>query len=179
MRRGYQNLILTTMFSCFIVCLLGSAKAQGRPDLVWMRGGGFVSTFFGNSVAYSANGKLLATSDRYTTKLWRLSDGMLIRTLVFGSNLNGLVAFTPDSKSVIGVFGTVLRVWNVPDGSLTREVAGLSGNAESVAVSPDGQTAAVGLDTGVIELRSLSSGALVGTLVGHTTPVISIAYAPD
>src|SRR4051812_34479311 len=55
------------------------ASAQTRPNINWMAGGhvGLV-----RSVAYSPDGQILASGSwtERTIKLWRVSDGMLVRT---------------------------------------------------------------------------------------------------
>jgi WD40 repeat protein len=54
------------------------AFGQGRPDIVWMRGGHSGSV---TSVAFSPDGSLIASGSRdYTIKLWRVSDGALVQT---------------------------------------------------------------------------------------------------
>jgi WD40 repeat protein len=55
------------------------AFGQGRPDIVWMRGGHVGSV---TSVAFSPDGSLIASGSwDYTIKLWRVSDGALVATL--------------------------------------------------------------------------------------------------
>jgi hypothetical protein len=60
------------------VLALAPAALSERPDIVWMAGGHTGSV---NSVAISPDGSLLASGsmDR-TVKLWRVSDGALLKT---------------------------------------------------------------------------------------------------
>jgi WD40 repeat protein len=70
------------------------ATAQGRPDIEWMAGG---HADYVNSVAFSPDGTLLASgSDDKTIKLWRVSDGSLVRTLTGHTYWVNSVAFSPD-----------------------------------------------------------------------------------
>lgn len=61
----------------FLFALIDSASAQDRPGIVWMGGG---HDFYVSSVAFSPDGSTLASGsvDR-TIKLWRVSDGVLLR----------------------------------------------------------------------------------------------------
>src|SRR5262245_45568371 len=70
------------------------AFAAGAPDIVWA-GGGHTGV---NAAAISPDGTVLATGSSYdaTIKLWRASDGTLIRTL--NATLGGVqgLAYSPD-----------------------------------------------------------------------------------
>jgi WD40 repeat protein len=84
------------------------AFAQGRPDIVWMRGG---HTDEVRSVSFSPDGSLLASgSADYTIRLWRVSDGSLVATLTGHTGGILSVSFSPDgsllaSGSGIAPFG--------------------------------------------------------------------------
>jgi WD40 repeat protein len=72
------------------------AFGQGRPDIVWMRGGHTDSV---TSVAFSPDGSLIASgSEDSTIKLWRVSDGALVRTLTGHTIGVYSVAFSPDGS---------------------------------------------------------------------------------
>src|SRR5438093_6870447 len=49
----------------------------------------------------------------------------------------------------------------------------------SVAFDPTGQLVAVGSDNGGIQLRQVTDGRVVRTLVGHTNRVKTLAFSPD
>ena len=66
--------------------LISSVLAQGRPDIVWMRGGHAAGVL---SVVFSPDGSLIALgSGDGTIKLWRVSDGEEVR-LLFSSRGRG------------------------------------------------------------------------------------------
>jgi WD40 repeat protein/subtilase family serine protease len=156
------------------------AFGQGRPDIVWMRGGhaGDVT-----SVAFSPDGSLLASSGSWdaTIKLWRVSDGALVRTLTGHTDWVNSVAFSPDGSLIAsGSDDSTIKLWRVSDGALVRTLTGHWGPVTSVAFSPDGRLlASSGSDDSTIKLWRVSDGALVRTLTGHWGPVTSVAFSPD
>jgi WD40 repeat protein/subtilase family serine protease len=156
------------------------AFGQGRPDIVWMRGGhaGEVT-----SVAFSPDGSLIASgSDDRTIKLWRVSDGALVRTLTGHTGGVTSVAFSPDGRllaSGSGLGDRTIRLWRVSDGALVRTLTGHTDWVNSVAFSPDGSLLASGSRDRTIRLWRVSDGALVATLTGHTGGVTSVAFSPD
>jgi WD40 repeat protein/subtilase family serine protease len=162
------------------------AFGQGRPDIVWMRGGHSDRVY---SVAFSPDGRLLASAsgiDDNTIKLWRVSDGALVRTLTGHTGWVTSVAFSPDGRLLASASGSwdwdgdrTVRLWRVSDGALVRTLTGHTDTVTSVAFSPDGSLLASGSDDSTIKLWRVSDGALVATLTGHTGDVNSVAFSPD
>jgi WD40 repeat protein len=159
------------------------AHAQGVPDILW-KGGGHTGV---NSVAMSPDGRTIATASAYdeTIKLWRSSDGVLIRTLA--AHYAGIqsIAFSPDGQFLASgaevAFGADedhVKLWRVSDGAIVRTFSGALGTAFSVAFSPDGTllAASKGFD---IEIFRVSDAALLGTLTGHDWFVFSVAFSPN
>jgi WD40 repeat protein len=60
-------------------------------------------------------------------------------------------------------------VWTIPVGE----------RVSAVAFSPDGATLAIGLYHGMIELRTVATGALLHQLPGHSDGVYSLAFSSD
>jgi WD40 repeat protein/subtilase family serine protease len=154
------------------------AFGQGRPDIVWMRGG---HTHSVNSVAFSPDGSLIASGSwDDTIKLWRVSDGALVRTLTGHTDWVYSVAFSPDGSLIAsGSRDATIKLWRVSDGALVATLRGHTWHVFSVAFSPDGSLIASGGSDLTIRLWRVSDGALVRTLRGHTGYVNSVAFSPD
>src|SRR5437870_1482740 len=74
------------------------------------------------SVAFAPDGQTLASwSSDNTVRLWRVSDGSLLRTLSGHGNDVFSMAFAPDGQSLAsGSDDNTVRLWRVSDGSLLR-----------------------------------------------------------
>ena len=107
-----------------------------------------------NSVTFSPDGQILASgSEDNTIKLWRVSDGNLIRTLTEHEWSVSSVTFSPDGQILAsGSADNTIKLWRVSDGSLIRTLMGHTGVVHSVSFSPDGQILASGSSDNTIKL---------------------------
>jgi dipeptidyl aminopeptidase/acylaminoacyl peptidase len=158
--------------------LTSEAYAQGRPDIVWMRGGHSSAV---SSVAFSPDGAWLASGSwDGSVKLWRMSDGALVRTL---SNLSAVssIAFSPDGRLLVSGGGNgIIRIWRVSDGARVRTLRGHTDWVTSAAFSPDGAWLASGSWDRTIRLWRVSDGALLQTYDQETsTGAYSIQFSPN
>jgi WD40 repeat protein/methionine-rich copper-binding protein CopC len=151
---------------------------QERPDIVWMRG---THLDIVNCVAYSPGGSLIASASRDgTIRLWRVSDGVLLRTLTGHTGSVNSVVFSPDGSLIASASSDrTIRLWRVSDGVLLRTLTGHTGDVNSVAFSPDGSLIASGSDDRTVRLWRVSDGVLLRTLIGHTYAVNSVVFSPD
>ncbi|HEY7315458.1 MAG TPA: sigma-70 family RNA polymerase sigma factor [Gemmataceae bacterium] len=95
------------------------------------------------SVAYSPDGKLVATASSNTIWLWSTSTGKLSRTLQGHEGTVSAIRFLPDGKSLIsGSYDGLIRTWDLGSGKEQRRMSIGKGWVEKVALSPDGRTQA-------------------------------------
>ncbi|MDP9159361.1 MAG: hypothetical protein M3O09_03920 [Acidobacteriota bacterium] len=130
------------------------------------------------AVAWSPNGTIIATGgDDRTAKLWRASDGSLVRTIKDGSHVRAL-AFSPNGLLLADGDDFAVKIWRVADGALLHTLTGPSSSVVSVAFSPDGtQVSGASLDGSIRSWNTTSwSRIRFLSLLGSVT---SIAYSAD
>ena len=153
---------LTLWCWCVWLLVTPDVLAQGRPDIRWMIGGHTASVV---SVAYSPDGQYLASaghetySATYTIKLWRVSDGRLVRTLThFRLNVRCL-AFSPDGQYLVSggmtnIGGSAwrgeIRLWRVADGLQLRTAQLDTYAVNAVTFLADGEHLAIATTSSTI-----------------------------
>ena len=130
------------------------------------------------TVAFSPNGKMLASAGLEGTILWDPIEGRKLVTLGHDSPRRKLfgLAFSPDGKSLAttGVDEGTIDIWDVTG----RRLGVLKGTGKGLAYSPDGKSLAATSDNGSVSLWEVASQQL-----RHVMPVsqtsICVAFSPD
>ncbi len=130
------------------------------------------------SLAWSPDGKTLASaSGDKAIKVWSV-DGKVLRTLLEHSDSVRSVTWSPDGKTLASAsWDSTIKLWSF-DGKVLRTLLGHKEKVNSVAWSPDGKTLASASKDRRIKLWSFD-GKVIRTLPGHENTVNSVAWSPD
>jgi WD40 repeat protein len=133
------------------------------------------------SVAFSPDGKLLATGDSDgEVRLWQVKDGKQLFTLKGHTSWVWSVVWSPDGQTLAsGSEDQTVRLWDVATGQCLKVFHGHTYRVFSVAWSPDGQTLATGSEDQTVRLWDVSTSQCLKVLCGHASGIWSVAWSPD
>jgi WD40 repeat protein len=101
------------------------------------------------SLAFKADGNVIATASGEELQLWEVSTARDLRRMNGPLQSIRSVAFAPDGKLLASSgFGGCLQLWDAASGREIRRVPALHGRVGQVAFSPDGKAFAAGDERG-------------------------------
>jgi WD40 repeat protein len=140
---------------------------------------------YGNCVAFSPNGKVLALGCGMKTDLWDVASGQpLGQPLAQSGTLSWVTVFSPDSKTLAIGGDDGLGLWDVATGQQLVELVSHADDSHrvlSLAFSPDGQLLAWGDGLGNIRLWNIAQRQEIRSIFTGKKgyPVVSLSFSPD
>jgi WD40 repeat protein len=190
---------LVTMPSCLLLEEAALHDGHGVPLLVTKRAAGWglretvleADHFGPNCIAYSRNGKLIASvSGPYPgdiIRVWDLATGTALHAMIVRDTeatksdfCHPIIAFSPNSKWIVSNSRDCnVRLWDVVTGSQHRVMRGHTGPVTCVAFSSDGTIIASSSVDCTIRIWDVGTGDERLMMTGHTDEVNSLAFAPN
>lgn len=193
-----------TLISSYSSSVYGAAFVLDGEAILAGRGSGNVSIWDATTrqerfnlggpqietLAFSPDGRTLASGYNQNVKLWDPATGKALATLRGHRFMIRSVAFSPDGKTLVSADGDPWRrepgqvkLWDVATRTERRTLQGFKSGIMSVAFSPNGKLLATG--TGNIggpwevKLWDVATGRELRTLTGHKLAVHAVAFSPD
>src|SRR5207244_2152539 len=113
-------------------------------------------------------------------RLWRTSDGALVKTLTGHGRNVWHVDFSPDGRLLAsGSFDKTAKIWRVDSGALVRTLIGHKEAVVCVAFHPSGQWLASSGDDSSVKIWRVADGVLQKTLTGGSDHIYTVAFSRD
>ncbi|MDR3020127.1 MAG: caspase family protein [Treponema sp.] len=131
--------------------------------------------------AFNSDGKMIISGNR----LWDTDTGNEINTFKSYTSYVNNVAFNPDGKSALLVFGSEMKLLDMTTGKIIQTFSGRD-SQHSIAFNSDGKLAISGGGgwregsyRGTVTLWDVATGHVIKKFTGHTDIVYSVAFSPD
>jgi RNA polymerase sigma factor (sigma-70 family) len=162
-----------------------AAVGAGRAITLWDAATGkeihrFPNRAQPNGLAFSPDGKLLATTDAPTCHLWDVATGKELRQLTGHQVVVSRIVFSPDGKRVAtaSMDGTV-RLWDPATGAERQRLDHGQDAPYTVAFSPDGKRLVSAGKDGTIRFWDPATGKERRRLLGDEKAIWTLLFSPD
>jgi RNA polymerase sigma factor (sigma-70 family) len=138
--------------------------------------------FIGANIAFSPDGKLLATgfSLDNEVRIWDVDTGKMLLSCDGHRKTVRCVAFSPDGRLLAtGSEDHTIRLFDPATGDQVQCLEGHQGGVRSLAFTADGKFLASGSQDGTVRLWDVTMGKEQAQFRGHQGAVDSLAFSPD
>jgi WD40 repeat protein len=134
----------------------------------------------GGSVAFSPDGKQIATAFARVVKVRDARTGAVLVEMKDNKRPVLSVAFSPDGTRIAaGRSDNAATVWDAQTGTAPVELSGHVGMVSSVAFSPDGKRVVTGSGDTTVRVWDARTGTTLAELKGHSGAVMSVSFSAD
>lgn len=132
------------------------------------------------SVAFSHDGKLLATGDaKGDICLWQVDNGKQLLSLKGHQSWVYSLTWSPQGNILASASGDrTVRLWDISEARCVKVMHGHTSQVTSVAWNFDGQTLVSASMDSTVRLWDVCEGNCLKVLHGHQGPVYSVAWIP-
>ncbi|MDP3583571.1 MAG: caspase family protein [Thiobacillus sp.] len=136
-----------------------------------------------NALAFSLDGRLIASGGGPYITLWNAASGRELRTLTDQGGEILSVAFSPDGRMLASGSNEdgyyLIKLWDAASGRELRTLRGHTASVLTVAFSPDGRMLASGDRNNTVKLWDAASGRELRTLKGRNVGLSRVVFSPD
>ena len=131
-----------------------------------------------SALAYSPNGKILATSGKnYSVQLWNADNGERLQMLHGHVGNVIAIAYTPDGGVLASAsMDKTIRLWNISNGKLLAVLKGHKSEVSSLAFGPKGRMLASGSWDKTIRIWDIKTGKETKIIHKHDSEVSALIY---
>jgi WD40 repeat protein/transcriptional regulator with XRE-family HTH domain len=131
-------------------------------------------------VAFSRDGKQIATADRSDVKVWDAATGEEVASFSKPNQLFSGLDFSPDGKRLAASSqSSLIWVWDLQTGQELHTLYGHTNSVNSIRFNMDGTQLASASSDRKIFIWDAISGLQLLSLSGHASTVWDAAFAPD
>jgi WD40 repeat protein/tetratricopeptide (TPR) repeat protein len=132
------------------------------------------------SVAFSPDGKTLASSSLDGRVILRDAETGIERLAIFTAFRTNCVAFAPDSRKLATAsIDRAVRLWDAATGQELATFFGHTAPVTCMGFSPDGLTLITGSEDGTVRLWDVARGQARWVIESHRQGVFDVAFSPD
>jgi WD40 repeat protein len=160
---------------------LATAAADNTIKLWDLSTGQAARALAGHTAAVTAlrfapdGAKLFSASADKSIRVWQVADGAPVGRIDTPLPVQSLALVGAGERLASGGGDNAIRVWTTPT-AVARSLAGLTGAATALALSPDKKVLAVATAEGPIQVFDLAGGQVLKTLAGHAGAVTSLRF---